>query len=354
MNRFWLYRQTLQHCQPEGAVQDGERSCRVHCFCFDKMTVAIASFTFLLAAVCAALMGFAIQRGATCTVAAVGEVVQKGTTRKIGALAETSLWVAGGLLTARALGFLPNVPSGFALSHWTFVGAALLGVGAYVNQACVFGSVARLGSGQWAFALTPLGFYLGAVTAPLVFSEMMAVPLQTLSTRSALPFWLAPIFGAYALWRIVRIGQNARSGGSGLGRLWAPHEATILIGITFVITLVAVGAWGYMDLLIHIAHGMPDNFPWQGTMFLALLAGAILGGWVGGSLAWHRQSPITMIRCLVGGLLMGWGSLLVPGSNDGLILVGMPLLWPYAWLSIVTMCAVIWVAFKVEDKFAQR
>jgi Sulphur transport len=318
------------------------------------MRVVIASFPFLLAAVCAALMGFAIQRGATCTVAAVGEVVQKGTTRKIRALAETALWVAGGLLTARALGFLPKVPGGFSLSFWTFVGAALLGVGAYVNQACVFGSVARLGSGQWAFALTPVGFYLGAVTAPLVFSQMMPVPLETLSMSSALPYWLAPIFGVYALWRIVHIGQNARLGGRGLGRLWAPHEATILIGITFVITLVAVGAWGYMDLLIHIARGMPDNLPWQGTMFLALLAGAMLGGWVGGSLAWHRQSLLTLTRCVIGGMLMGWGSLIVPGSNDGLILVGMPLLWPYAWLSIVTMCAVIWVAFKVEDKLAQR
>ena len=35
------------------------------------------------------------------------------------------------------------------------------------------------------------------------------------------------------------------------------------------------------------------------------------------------------------------GSLLLPGGNDGLILVGMPLGWPYAWLAIVTMCVTI-------------
>ena len=38
---------------------------------------------------------------------------------------------------------------------------------------------------------------------------------------------------------------------------------------------------------------------------------------------------------------MGWGSLLIPGGNDGLILVGMPLLWPYAWVAFATMCVSI-------------
>lgn len=41
---------------------------------------------------------------------------------------------------------------------------------------------------------------------------------------------------------------------------------------------------------------------------------------------------------------MGWGSLLIPGANDGLILVGMPLLWPYAWLAFFTMCVTIGAA----------
>ncbi len=315
------------------------------------MTVAVASFTFLLAAICAALMGFAIQRGATCTVAAVGEVVHQGTTTKIIALAETALWVAGGLLAARALGFLPNVPGGFAFSHWTVVGAVLLGLGAYINQACVFGAIARLGSGQWAYVLTPLGFFIGVFTAPLLFSQMMPAPIDTLSMSSALPYWLAPVFAAYALWRIVRIARAPHPEALGWRRIWAPHEATIVIGIAFVIMLVTVGAWSYMDLLIHFAHGMSDNLFWQGLLFLALLFGAVAGGWVGGSLKWHRQSAFTLLRCVTGGMLMGWGSLLVPGSNDGLILVGMPLLWPYAWASIFIMCAVIWTAFKIEQKF---
>ena len=53
------------------------------------------------------------------------------------------------------------------------------------------------------------------------------------------------------------------------------------------------------------------------------------------------MAPGQLLRCLVGGVLMGWGSLLLPGGNDGLILVGMPLAWPYAWLAFATMCVTI-------------
>ena len=45
---------------------------------------------------------------------------------------------------------------------------------------------------------------------------------------------------------------------------------------------------------------------------------------------------------------MGWGSLLIPGSNDGLILIGIPLLRPYAWVAFLAMCVTIGIALVVE------
>jgi sulfur transporter len=54
------------------------------------------------------------------------------------------------------------------------------------------------------------------------------------------------------------------------------------------------------------------------------------------------------LRCFLGGLLMGWGSLLIPGGNDGLILVGIPLLWPYAWLAFLTMCVSVGAALVAQ------
>jgi toxin CptA len=79
----------------------------------------------------------------------------------------------------------------------------------------------------------------------------------------------------------------------------------------------------------------------RSVLAIALLAGAALGGWTAGRFASRPIAATQLARCLAGGVLMGWGSLLLPGGNDGLILVGMPLAWPYAWLAIATMCATI-------------
>ena len=49
---------------------------------------------------------------------------------------------------------------------------------------------------------------------------------------------------------------------------------------------------------------------------------------------------------------MAWGSLLIPGSNDGLILIGMPLLRPYAWLAFGTMCVTIATAQLLRNRLA--
>ena len=45
---------------------------------------------------------------------------------------------------------------------------------------------------------------------------------------------------------------------------------------------------------------------------------------------------------------MGLGSLLIPGSNDGLILIGIPLLRPYAWLALASMCLAIAAALVLQ------
>ena len=107
----------------------------------------------LVAALCVGLMGFAVQRGATCTVAAVDEVLNKRRAHRLMAMLEASLWVAGGLALAQ-LAHLAHpagsMPGGYPINPWTVVGGALLGLGAWVNGACVFGAVARLGSGEWA------------------------------------------------------------------------------------------------------------------------------------------------------------------------------------------------------------
>ena len=108
------------------------------------------------------------------------------------------------------------------------------------------------------------------------------------------------------------------------------------------------------DLLADLAHGVADELWWRGLLFAALLAGSLAGGWTGRRWQHGPVDAAAVLRCLVGGLLMGWGSLLIPGSNDGLILVGLPLAQPHAWLAFSTMCATIAVAMWGQRRRAFR
>lgn len=304
----------------------------------------------LLAALCAGVMGFAIQRGATCTVAAVDEWIRMRKARRLLAMGEASLWVAGGLALASSAGWLPVMPAAYPVSGWVMLGAALLGLGAWINRACVFGAIARLGCGEWCYAATPLGFYAGCLSVGALFPAPAAVPLDEVSPLLQADGAVAALFAAFAVWRVApALGRAWASFGVAPAmarqelaqRVWAPHAATAVIGVSFVCMLLLVGVWAYTDVLAQLARGMSMQLALGVLCLAALVAGALLGGWTAG-----RWSPVPIraggvARCFGGGMLMAWGSLLIPGSNDGLILVGMPLLRPYAWVGIATMCATI-------------
>lgn len=291
------------------------------------MSVALLA----IALVSAALMGLAIQRGATCMVAAVDQALSERRFGRALALGEAALWVGGLIALAQLAGLLDMTPARYAVSGWTVLGGVLLGIGAWINQACVFGAIARIGSGQWAWLATPVGFFLGCLV-PVSRPEVLGHPVPF---ANAAPIALA--FAALASWRAA---DAFRAPGL-VSHLWHPHRATLLIAMTFVVTLLTVGGWAYTDALAAIAREMDARIGLRGAMVLALLGGAILGGWLAGKLHWQSPTPAAVLRCLTGGALMGIGGMLVPGSNDGLIMIGLPLLQPHAWLAVVTMILTI-------------
>jgi toxin CptA len=156
-----------------------------------------------IAAILAATMGFAIQRGATCTVAAMDEVLTQRRANRLVALMEASFWVLAGFLGLRLLGYGPAMPAGYALGYQTVLGAALLGLGATVNGACVFGAVARFGSGQWAYAATPLGFYLACLASTAMPAFMSAQELATAAPALSAPMWLVLLMLALLSGRLL-------------------------------------------------------------------------------------------------------------------------------------------------------
>ena len=306
----------------------------------------------------AALMGFAIQRGATCTVAAVDELMNQRRAQRLLSLAEAALWVGLGLLLLRQNGVMAPLPMGHQPGWHTVLGGVLLGGGAYVNRACVFGAIARWSNGEWAYVATPVGFFAGCWLFLRVFQGMPAPLSAQMAPALALPAWamglalvalvLRLAYGVSASWRRV-LGDpllhtpSQRRWGL-LVSVWRPAPATIVIGLTFLAMMLMAGPWAYTELLSEWAAGMAGQSWVRALLAAALFGGAALGGALAGKWAWRRGRILAFkdfARCLMGGALMGMGSQFIPGGNDGLILVGMPLLWPYAWLAFGTMCVTI-------------
>lgn len=308
--------------------------------------MAVGPAALLLALLCAALMGLAIRRGGTCTVAAIDELLATGRPTRLMAMMEAALWVGGGLLLAQRLGWVAALPAGFALTGWTWVGAVLLGLGAMLNRACVIGSIARLGSGDLAFAAMPVGFYAGCATADRLFMPPVPQAMGVASTMSGPPVWLLVAAGLLAMGRLVR---SLRTRQAARGPAWSPHAATALIGLAFLGLVVLVGAWSYTELLAELARAMAgvhgvQNLSVRLGIGAALRAGSVAGGRLGGQGLRPLLSGAAVARCFFGGVLMGWGSVLTPGGNDALVLIGMPLLWPYAWTAFATMCGTVALA----------
>lgn len=322
------------------------------------MQIELLGSAFLLALALVGVMGFAIQRGATCTVAAVDELLHKRRAHRLRSLLEAALWVSGGILVARALQWSAIMPTGVEVSWNTLAGAVLLGVGAWLNGACVFGAIARFGNGEWAYSFTPAGFFTGA----LAFQALPQTSAPTSATASpvfASTSWLAVLFAVFIVWRVTS-AYIAKPASQPLlhwvrTSIWAPGAATVVIGITFVLVLILMGAsWAYTDVLAELARGVGMNaFP-RVLLLLALLIGAVLGGVTAKRFTHTPLSYRGVARCFFGGMLMGLGSLMIPGSNDGLVLIGLPLLWPHAWLAFTVMCVSIAVAMRVSAYWSTR
>lgn len=310
-------------------------------------------YTLSLGVLGATVMGYAIQRGATCMVAAVGELANTGRAHRLIAILETGAWVACGLMLAELLQMRVIRPPPSPVLWTTVAGGVVLGLGAHINGGCVFGAIARLGSGEAAFALTPVGFFAGAWTFAAALPHptsrsLLAPPVSLHIAWPLLVVFLA--YGSLRLWNAVSFPRTARDDARYLIR--SPHTATLVIGLAFVAMLLSVGPWTYPELLSDLARGRTHDVGWRILLFGALLAGAVLGGRHAGKWRWRGLNARQSVMCLVGGALMGVGSAAIPGANDGLLLIGLPFLYPHAIVALAAMGGTIYIAIKLESGWA--
>jgi uncharacterized membrane protein YedE/YeeE len=268
--------------------------------------------------------------------------VTEGRVRRLRSMIEAGLWV--GTLTWLALwlfGLTVPLPPAPPPGWQTLAGGGLLGLGALVNRACVVGTVARIGSGEWAFLFTPIGIF----AASLAFATL-APPLPFAAALSPNPLagpMSAALLGLLLLPAIADLFEHRRNVLPRLkSKLSGPHAATACIGLCFAALSLIGSPWNYSNALEHLARtGMADQPLVNLALIATLLGGAVLGGRLSRLSSPPQQRLTQCARCLAGGATMATGALLVPGSNDSLLLHAAPMLFPHALIALAAMASTI-------------
>jgi toxin CptA len=322
------------------------------------MTLALPQLLFCM--LMAFLMGFAIQHGATCVVAAVQEALVKRRFNRLISFLEAALWVLGGLLILGIVFGMRFSPIGYDLTSLTLIGGGIMGFGAYVNRACMFGTLARLGGGELAYLGSFVGYF---AVAWLVRVLDPSGALKPHLVRQSLIIDMKEVGDWVALVALVILSLRLTQGwwklgwSRDLGDIWTglrnPRLATILIGISFVPLYLVAGPWAYTSVFDEIADGRIMHVATRVILLVALFAGCLVGYFKREtrraiSFRWRQ-----FLFCLAGGGLMATGAYLVPGSNDSIILLGLPFLQPYALGGFAAMCLTVAGALWTEKRFAR-
>lgn len=301
----------------------------------------------LAAAVLVAGIGFACQRGNTCAVATVDDLVFRRSPARMLALVYTWAIVAGGLAIVHQ--FSSQKVSSSPITWWSALGGVLLGTGAVVNGSCTTGTVCRIGSGEYKFLATVAGFFVGCAVAPALLGASHTQSHSHVANSATLQHpWIAVAAGAIALAIVVvRCTHSGDPWSEALRRPWDPRVASAVIALLFVAACQIHGRWSYTDLLGDIARGKGTDIGMRTVLLLALFLGAVVGGRT--QRGARPIGPLTpqVIRCLVGGIVMGLGFSLTHSAFDGLAFVGQPLLLPLAWVTMLATYGAITVGVAV-------
>lgn len=283
-----------------------------------------------LAAVLGLLTGAALARANMCMMRAAHD------------LAHGRFASSGGLLIASAAGAVVFFLSGLAGWHgravwaWptmlTVGGAILFAVGARLNAACSIGTVGRLAHGD-----------LGALAAVAgMVAAMLLLPRSALQDEP--PVWAGSVAtgmaAAMAVAVVAILGVAFLRGSA--KHLWAP----LLLGAVAALLYSLHAQVTWVDLATATAKGAGSRTI-AAVGFVALLAGAFLAAFFAGRVQWRKPDPRRFGIEFVGGVMMGAGSLLIPGATDALAFYGVPSGSPHALVAWIVLFGTIVASFRL-------
>jgi uncharacterized membrane protein YedE/YeeE len=281
--------------------------------------------------------GYATQRGDICAVTAVAELVCRCRAQRfLGFLfcAACSLLVISGSellgqdVIARRVGFPATVS--------TALGGAIYGAGIFINGRCAFGTAARLSRGELPRLATVAGFFVGAA-----FTRTPATPLRPVA--SLLLAWQDNARFITALAVAITLGWwlATTTPHRSENQHWTLVGAMSAFGLLVGCLTVLPGDRAYTPLFIEAGSGPTLSLLRHHALALVFLSGACAAAITTGLFRVERGSGGDWARATIGGAIMGVGARLVPGGNEAMLFIGLPLLLPNLLVAYGTMNAVL-------------
>lgn len=311
----------------------------------------LGGLTVFAALAFAFVAGLALQRGHICAVAAVRDVVETHRWTRFAAFLECAAWALACLFLADAAGLM-------AISTWpeqlswsaAIAGGVLFGVGALVNGACAFGAIGRLTAGEISFVAFLPGFVVGALAARAVGAAPVGGAMPTMAFHGAnisvALIGALALFASWRVWTAWRAAPTLRAIAAALrSPAWPPPLAMAIMAFANVGLLLIVFAWPYTALLVDVALGRGMQIGLRSLIVACFVFGALSGAASAGGFAFRAGSWRQVGARFLGGGLMGLGAAVIPGGNDTLVLLGLPLLQPTAFAAYGAMVATIAAGF---------
>jgi len=307
----------------------------------------------LVACLLAFWMGYSANQGSTCLVAAAHELKLRRPPRLI-----------VGLLAASAAAGLVAVPlawSGAAggalaesadISATLLVGAVAFGIGALINDACLLGSLSRLGDGEIRLIAMPFGLAAGFLLIDQIMVDRSPLWPSVLMAPSKLG---STALAGFLIVMVLSLTYISRRTASRSGGRWPLGVSMLVLGITGGALYTIAPVWNYADL---VQRSLPLTMAAPGETAIltvtASIAGAVAAALRQGKWRLQRPTLADIAKSFVGGALMGVGVALIPGGNNGLILAVIPALSPGGIAAYLLMTATIIIGLSVRARISSK
>ena len=289
--------------------------------------------------------GYLTQRGDICAVTAVVELVRRRRPERFAGF----LLCAACSLLAISLGELLGRDvigrqDGLPVSLSAALGGAAYGAGAFVNGRCIFGTVATLSSGQLPRLATLTAFFVGGAVVPPLPPPQAPVASILLSMQEGMTVLIATTLVIMLFWWLRNPTPDEPKSPH-----WPIVGAMAAFGLLIGSLAVLTQGWSYTPLFVDLTLGAEPHFRRHGTMALVFIGGGCAGALTARLFRPQRGPASLWARSACGGAIMGGGARMIPGGNDAMLFLGLPLLLPNMVLAYCTMNASL-IALTIADR----